>query len=115
MDSLRLHGGRLACLGLVCVGRVDLRWRCRQLDANRGCGVGHLFLSIDAHLSSDSAQNRAKHDDLEAQELTALTTAELERALLVDKSILVHSWSSTMSLALLHWERLRKNFASSSS
>ena len=47
-------------------------------DANRGCGVGHLYFAYGAkYVGSDDG-----HDDLEEQVATLMSTEELEDTLL---------------------------------
>ena len=65
----------------------DLRFECYACllmfsqcctDANRGCGVGHLYFAMDCkHVGAGVG-----HDDLEEQIPVMLTTAELEDACL---------------------------------
>ena len=68
--------------------------------------MGHLFFAVDARIP-DVLSPDSKHDDLEVQQLVALTTEELEHAILHDRAFKVHSWAATMSTALLHWHKLQ--------
>ena len=69
------------------------------VDANRGCGVGHLFLAIGARKVAEPAA-----DDLEEQELLTLTREQVETALAAGE-FEVMSWAATMALALLALDR----------
>lgn len=64
------------------------------LDANRGCGVGHLYLAQAAVFIQPPTA-----DDLEEQQLLTLTLPELEAALMTHpfKGM---SWTATIALAL---------------
>jgi len=64
------------------------------LDANRGCGNGHLFLARSATFAQSP-----NADDLEEQQLLLLTLAELEAALLANQFKAL-SWTATIALAL---------------
>ncbi len=66
------------------------------VDANRGCGTGHLFLATGARQVAEPDA-----DDLEEQELVLLPVAEL-RQLVLDRSFSVMSWVAAAALALLH-------------
>jgi ADP-ribose diphosphatase len=75
-------------------------------DANRGMGVGHLFLAVDATYKGVDAA----HDDLEAQELVVLSQNEAEELMLSTPSgMKMLSWGATMAYAMLHLNRLNKN------
>lgn len=50
-------------------------------DANRGCGVGHLYLAIGGASLGITADS-AGHDDLETQERVTLSSEELQTAIL---------------------------------
>lgn len=65
-------------------------------DANRGVGVGYLFLAREAVFVAKSAS-----DDLEAQEILRLTRTELRDAYLAGE-FKVMSWSATVGLALAY-------------
>jgi ADP-ribose pyrophosphatase len=65
------------------------------VDGNRGAGVAHLFLALDARrVAAPDA------DDLEEQELLLLSRAEIEQAL-ARGQFKVLAWATVMSLALL--------------
>ena len=66
-----------------------------RVDANRGAGIGHLYLARGAK------RVREPHaDDLEEQELLRLNRAEVEAAL-KDGEFKVLAWAANISLALL--------------
>lgn len=65
------------------------------VDGNRGCGVGHLYLARDARRVAEPAP-----DDLEEQELLALTRGEVEAALLAGEFKAL-SWAAAVALALV--------------
>eukprot|EP00462_Mataza_sp_D1_P006668 CAMPEP_0175119832 /NCGR_PEP_ID=MMETSP0087-20121206/284_1 /TAXON_ID=136419 /ORGANISM="Unknown Unknown, Strain D1" /LENGTH=159 /DNA_ID=CAMNT_0016401211 /DNA_START=128 /DNA_END=607 /DNA_ORIENTATION=- len=65
-------------------------------DANRGCGIGHMFLAIDAF-----PVQQTESDDLEEQLLLSWTTEQVECALLKGQ-FKCHSWYATMAGALLY-------------
>jgi ADP-ribose pyrophosphatase len=65
------------------------------VDANRGAGVGHLYLARGARKVAEPDA-----DDLEEQELLALSRAEVEAALLAGE-IKVMSWASAVAIALV--------------
>jgi ADP-ribose pyrophosphatase len=65
------------------------------VDANRGAGTGYAFLAEGAR---EVAEIDA--DDLEEQELLALTMEEVEAALLAGE-FKVMPWTTTVALALL--------------
>jgi 8-oxo-dGTP pyrophosphatase MutT (NUDIX family) len=69
------------------------------VDGNRGCGVGHLYLARGARRVAEPAA-----DDLEEQELLALTRGEVETALL-EGGVAVLSWATAFALALVVLER----------
>lgn len=73
-------------------------------DANRGCGVGHLFVAAGARPVA-GAGAKDGHDDLEEQALERLTTDELRAAVMAGR-FPVHSWSACVSMALL-WHQAR--------
>jgi ADP-ribose pyrophosphatase len=64
------------------------------LDANRGCGQGHLFLAQAVEPAGAIAS-----DDLEEQQLVLLELAELDEALR-QNAFKALSWAATVSLAL---------------
>jgi len=64
--------------------------------ANRGGGLGHVFLACDAHLVADT-----NSDDLEDQELLFLNLDEIEQAF-VHGEFKEFSWSTAVALALHH-------------
>jgi ADP-ribose pyrophosphatase len=72
-------------------------------DANRGSGIGHLFLALDAVKSAQFAES----DDLEECELLEFTTEELENALF-NQQFKVFSWASTVSMSLLYCMKMEK-------
>jgi ADP-ribose pyrophosphatase len=65
------------------------------VDANRGAGVGHLYLARGARKVAEPDA-----DDLEEQELLALSRAEVEAALLAGE-IKVMSWATAVAIALV--------------
>ncbi len=71
-------------------------------DANRGCGIGHLFLAADARFEATTTS-----DDLEEQRPVWVTTAELEE-LLFSNAFKCHSWAATVALSLLQWRRFKQ-------
>lgn len=83
---------------------VSLTPRGIATDANRGCGIGYLFLALDAtHASPEISQNVVS-DDLEVQEVVKMSTAELEEALLMGE-FKVQSWAACIAMAILHFKR----------
>ena len=65
-----------------------------RVDANRGSGMAHFFLARGAqHVAERDA------DDLEEQELLALSREEIERAL-SQGAFKVLAWAAIMALAL---------------
>jgi len=64
--------------------------------ANRGGGIGHLFLALNAQRRCD-----AHSDDLEEQELMLLSRRELEQGL-DEGQFKVLAWSTLIALALRH-------------
>ena len=69
-----------------------------RVDANRGSGMGHLYLARGAH------HIRERHaDDLEEQELLLLSRAELQAALR-NGEFKVLAWAANVALALL-WSK----------
>ncbi len=69
------------------------------VDGNRGCGVGHLYLARGAQRVAEPVA-----DDLEEQELLALTRDEVEKALLAGE-LQVMSWAAAVALALVALDR----------
>ncbi|NLE46085.1 MAG: NUDIX hydrolase [Chloroflexi bacterium] len=70
-----------------------------QVDGNRGMGMAHMFLALDAvHVTS------IQPDDLEEQELVLLTLGEVSDAL-VSNEFKVLPWATAMALALLMLDR----------
>jgi 8-oxo-dGTP pyrophosphatase MutT (NUDIX family) len=65
------------------------------VDANRGSGVGHLYLARGARQVAEPVA-----DDLEEQELLTMTRTEVEVALLAGE-FKVMSWAAVVALALL--------------
>ncbi|PRP86564.1 Protein BCS-1, isoform a [Planoprotostelium fungivorum] len=61
-------------------------------DANRGCGIGHLFLALDCEF-----KGHGESDDLEEQQLLLLSTDEIEDAIL-NGEFGVQSWIATLSM-----------------
>jgi ADP-ribose pyrophosphatase len=85
------------------LGVISGRWT--QLlsgvtDANRGCGVGHLYLARDCQPVL-SAKAAAGHDDLEAQCLVRLKLSELKLALRQGQ-FKVTSWACCVAMALAY-------------
>lgn len=70
-----------------------------RVDANRGAGIGHLYLTRGAHRVIEP-----NADDLEEQELLRLSRAEVEDALR-NGEFKVLAWAANIALALL---RLKK-------
>jgi len=70
-------------------------------DANRGCGVGHLFAAFDAKYVGHTVS-----DDLEEQHALLLTSQELEDCLLAG-DFKCQGWVACCSLALMHQKRRR--------
>jgi ADP-ribose pyrophosphatase len=68
------------------------------VDGNRGCGVAHFFLALDAAFTGG-----AFSDDLEEQELLLLSETELRQALLAGE-FKVLPWTAILGLALHHIE-----------
>jgi len=64
------------------------------IDANRGCGVGHLYLAQAA-----SRTHTPTADDLEEQHLLTLSLSELETALYANQFKAI-AWTTTIALAL---------------
>jgi hypothetical protein len=56
------------------------------IDANRGCGAGHMFLVMNGVFAGKS-----ESDDLEEQQTLKLTTTQLEDALMAGIVIFVDS------------------------
>ncbi len=69
-----------------------------RVDANRGNGVGHLFLARGTRHVAE-----IRSDDLEDQELLHLSLSGL-RAALVSGQFKALPWATTVALALLHLE-----------
>jgi ADP-ribose pyrophosphatase len=67
-----------------------------RVDANRGCGTGHLFLATGAEQVTPPDS-----DDLEDQELVYLTLDEVEQALLHGECKVL-GWVTNIAMALLH-------------
>jgi len=70
-----------------------------RVDANRGAGIGHLFLARGA----ERVQDR-NADDLEPQELLVLDRAQVNRAL-ARGEFKVLAWQANVALGLLYLER----------
>lgn len=66
-----------------------------RVDANRGAGMGHLYLARGAYRLSEPYA-----DDLEEQELLRLSRAEVEAALR-NGEFKVLAWAANIALALL--------------
>jgi len=64
--------------------------------ANRGGGVGHAYLALDAHKVAIP-----NSDDLEDQELLLLEVDVVKQAL-IQGEFKVFSWAATVALALIH-------------
>lgn len=71
-------------------------------DANRGCGVGHMYVALDAYPCE-----QLPSDDLEDMEVLHCSTEDVETALLQGK-FLCHSWYATMAGALLLYKKERR-------
>ena len=69
------------------------------VDGNRGAGVAHLFLAMNARRVT-----AIDADDLEEQELLSLTAEEVRSALAAGEFKCL-PWSTTMALALLRLNR----------
>lgn len=67
-----------------------------RVDANRGGGIGHLFLARGAHRVQE-----INADDLEEQELLRLSRAEVEVALR-NGEFKVLAWAANVALALIY-------------
>lgn len=65
-------------------------------DANRGCGVGHLFLAEQAGF-----EEKAESDDLEEIEMIFLSKNEVREALMAGE-FKVLSWAAAVALAFQH-------------
>ncbi len=68
------------------------------VDANRGCGVAHLFVAWDAEKSGESGEG-----DLEEQELVLLTHEQMSDAL-VDGQFKALPWIAVVALGLRYLE-----------
>eukprot|EP00823_Brevimastigomonas_motovehiculus_P006845 TRINITY_DN57_c8_g1_i1.p1 TRINITY_DN57_c8_g1~~TRINITY_DN57_c8_g1_i1.p1 ORF type:complete len:296 (-),score=77.78 TRINITY_DN57_c8_g1_i1:318-1205(-) len=68
-------------------------------DANRGAGIGYLFLALDAEFAGKS-----ESDDLEEQQTMLLSTDDIEHAVMLER-FKVHSWSLTMAMSLLYYRK----------
>lgn len=75
-----------------------------QVDGNRGAGKAHFFLALQARRTSEP-----RRDDLEEQELVALSRAEVESALARGEFRLL-PWAAVMALALLYLSREGKGY-----
>lgn len=85
-------------LGLVAGEMIQLSGPTGYVaDANRGCGVGHLFLANECI----KGESQPLSDDLEEQVVVELSTAEVTKAVLAGE-FKCHSWAACVSLALLH-------------
>ncbi len=73
------------------------------VDANRGAGRAHLFLARGARRSSD-----IHADDLEEQQLLALSRAQIQDALLKGEFRVV-PWAAAVALALLYLSQSANN------
>ena len=69
------------------------------VDGNRGAGMGHLYLALDATFTET-----IDSDDLEEQNLMFLTRSELEKALDEDQ-FKVSVWALLVALALRYLDR----------
>ncbi len=67
-----------------------------RVDANRGAGMGHLYLAQQARRTAEPVA-----DDLEEQHLQLLTRAEVEAALQAGE-FKVLAWATIVALALLY-------------
>ena len=67
-------------------------------DGNRGGGIGHLFLALNARRVQEKVS-----DDLEEQEFVFLSRSELRRALLAGE-FKVLGWTAAIALALIATE-----------
>lgn len=73
-------------------------------DANRGNGVGHLFLALNASFVG----KKGSHDDLEEQEAVFFSTEQLEN-LVLSGGVKVNSWCACLSMALQYVRLLERN------
>jgi ADP-ribose pyrophosphatase len=72
------------------------------VDANRGAGMAHLFLALNAE-----PQSELHPDDLEQQELLLLSRQEIEQAL--DRGeFKVLAWAAVVALGLRYLEKKTK-------
>ena len=69
------------------------------VDANRGAGMGYLYLARGAYPVAE-----ANADDLEEQQLLHLNRTEVEAALLANE-FKVLPWATAVALAILHISR----------
>jgi ADP-ribose diphosphatase len=67
-----------------------------RVDANRGSGIGHLFLALGVH-----QVHQPNADDLEEQELLQLSRAEIQMAL-ANGEFKVLAWAANVALTLLY-------------
>jgi len=65
-------------------------------DANRGCGIGHLFFARRCKFTK-----KGESDDLEEQKLLLLTNEQVRTAL-IEGQFKTHSWQACMATALVH-------------
>ena len=65
-------------------------------DGNRGVGIGHLYLALDAVPVA-----KTQSDDLEEQELIRLSRAQFRTALLAGE-FKIMSWSASAALVLVY-------------
>lgn len=102
-NELPLHAAQRECLEEC--GYTSTQWytlhECVS-DANRGGGIGYLFVCFDAVYSGTT-----QSDDLEQQHQLSLTTDELEICLL-NGEFKCQAWIACMSLALLQYKRRYK-------
>jgi ADP-ribose pyrophosphatase len=66
------------------------------VDGNRGAGIAHLFLALEARLVTE-----IRADDLEEQEILLLSHRQVREALLNGEFKLL-PWAAAVSLALQH-------------
>lgn len=74
-------------------------------DANRGCGIGYLFLAYDCVL--EKKDEAIVSDDLEEQEILFFNDQQLEDSLLKNE-FRVTSWAATCSLALMKYKQIQR-------
>lgn len=71
-----------------------------RVNANRGMGMCHSFLALNATRATEWAYS----DDIESRQLRYFSQAELDAALVTNRFREV-KWASTVAFALLHLQR----------